>query len=375
LRALEPLVAEGLELKVWCARPSALFDELHARGFDVAGAVRPLRYSLARLREPPGAARRLAAVPGSLRAFRSQLMAFSPDVVHANATLSLPEAVVARRCGFPVLFHYHEAGWPGPKGRVLGSAAGYAADAIAAVSSANAASLRASAPALLILPEPAPPDRPPQSLLRSPGDPLIVATAGAISPRKGSDLFVAMAERLSPAHPKLAFELAGGTEDAPSADWVNQLKKRAAAADVVWRGRVDVEAELPRWDVVVVPSRADPFPLVVLEAMSAARAIVGADRGGISEQLSDGAGVVVPGEDVEALATAVLELAEDPERRAILGAAAYARVRANFTAEQAARRLQEAYELTFGRAAATGRKKRGRHWYRDATRTDARGDR
>src|SRR4051794_34739057 len=95
LRTLAPLVEEGLDLHVWCARPSPLHDYLEAAGYQVAGTPRPWRYSLARLREPPGIARRLGHVPSSLRAFNRHLRALAPDLVHANATLSLPEAVVA----------------------------------------------------------------------------------------------------------------------------------------------------------------------------------------------------------------------------------------------------------------------------------------
>jgi glycosyltransferase involved in cell wall biosynthesis len=79
-------------------------------------------------------------------------------------------------------------------------------------------------------------------------------------------------------------------------------------------------------DVFTLPSREDPFPLVVLEAMALARPVVGFDVGGVREQLDD-TGVVVDAEDVSAMANAVVALLDDEAERRRLGALAAERVR------------------------------------------------
>ena len=351
LRAIEPLVADGLELHIWCSRPSTLYDELAARGFDVAGAPRLLRYSWSTLRHPPGVLRRTVSVPGSLRAFRRHLRSLRPDLVHANATLSLPEAAAARAAGFPVLFHSHEAEWPGAKGALLRRSVWRVAHEVAAVSRANAAPLAHRGREPLLLPEPGPEPRPPVSRLKAPDAPVVVASVGAISRRKGTDVFVDAAERLQRLDEPLQLELAGAVEDAPSASWAREQLDRARRAGISYREHVDVERELQGWDIVVMPSRQDPFPLVVLEAMAAARPVIGSRRDGIEEQLGGGAGVLVPAEDGDALAAAIAQLAADPARRAELGAAGHKRVMGMYTPEHAARRLRDAYARTLARAA------------------------
>ena len=341
LLALAPLVAEGrVDLQIWCARPSDLAAELEAAGHSVAGAPRPFRYSVARLREPPGLARRVAATPSYLGALVRHARALRPDVVHVNAAQSLPEAIALRAAGFPILFHVHEALWPGPKAVVLRNAAWAVAHEVAAVSEANARPLARGGRVPRVLPEPVRLVEAPVSRVHAP---VRVAAVGALSERKGSDVFVAAAELVARGDVPVELHLVGGFEDAPGRAWADALVRRAEAAGVSFRERVDVRAELAGWDIVVMPSRDDPFPLVVLEAMAAARAVVGTRVGGIEEQLADGAGVLVPSDDPAALAEAIVALARDPVRRAQLGAAGYARV-AEYSAERAAERLADAYE-------------------------------
>ena len=44
---------------------------------------------------------------------------------------------------------------------------------------------------------------------------------------------------------------------------------------------------LAHWDAFVLPSRADPFPISMLEAMASGLPVVGTRRDGIAEQLAD----------------------------------------------------------------------------------------
>jgi glycosyltransferase involved in cell wall biosynthesis len=360
LRALEPLAEAGLDLHVWCARPSPLFDELSAAGLSVAGAPRPLRYSLARLREPPGALRRVAATARSLAAFRRHLRALRPDLVHANATLSLPEALVARMSGFPVLVHYHDSyhdlDGGSRKWSLVRGAAWRLGHDVAAISRSTAQPLERGGRSPHILPEPVSVPAAPASRLKPPASPLVVATVGALGPRKGTDLFIDAAERLAGTTPKLEFHLIGGLEDAPSEQWASEQLARARAAGVVYRERVDVEAELPGWDIVVVPSRREPFGLVVVEAMAAGRPVIGARVDGIAETLADGGGVLVAPGDAAALADAIADLARGPERRAELGARGYELV-ARYDSRRAAERLARVYVAVLRTAAMKGRQR------------------
>jgi glycosyltransferase involved in cell wall biosynthesis len=80
-------------------------------------------------------------------------------------------------------------------------------------------------------------------------------------------------------------------------------------------------------DMLVHPSLAEAFPYVILEAMSAARAIVASDVGGIREAVLDGEdGRLVPPGDSWSLSQAIISLLDEPERRARMGAAAQGRM-------------------------------------------------
>ncbi len=93
-----------------------------------------------------------------------------------------------------------------------------------------------------------------------------------------------------------------------------------------------------RADLFALPSFADAVPNVVIEAMAAGLPVVATDVGAVSEVVGE-SGVVLPRGDVDALATALRELAADPARRAALGEAARKRVRREYDASTQAERL------------------------------------
>lgn len=78
--------------------------------------------------------------------------------------------------------------------------------------------------------------------------------------------------------------------------------------------------------VCVFPSIWENFPNVCLESMSAGRAIVGTYSGGMAEQLADGAGVLIPPSDANAITEAVLKLINDPDLCVQLGKTARKKV-------------------------------------------------
>ncbi len=78
--------------------------------------------------------------------------------------------------------------------------------------------------------------------------------------------------------------------------------------------------------VCVFPSIWENFPNVCLESMSAGRAIVGTYSGGMAEQLADGAGVLIPPSDANAITDAVLKLIKDPDLCVQLGKTARKKV-------------------------------------------------
>ena len=88
-----------------------------------------------------------------------------------------------------------------------------------------------------------------------------------------------------------------------------------------------VRDELRAADAFLLSSLSEGISNAVLEAMACGLPVVTTDCGGMPEVVRDGVeGRVVPVRDVQAMATALVELAREPERRRAMGAAARQRV-------------------------------------------------
>ena len=116
----------------------------------------------------------------------------------------------------------------------------------------------------------------------------------------------------------------------------------------VGRVKHDEVASLYRQaDVFLVPSLADAGPLVALEAMASGLPVVVSENTGASEVISHAVdGFVVPIRDARAIADILVDLYENRDRRAAIGASAAARAReANWATYQ--RRCAEIYDRLF----------------------------
>ncbi|MGN6167549.1 MAG: glycosyltransferase [Solirubrobacteraceae bacterium] len=109
--------------------------------------------------------------------------------------------------------------------------------------------------------------------------------------------------------------------------------------------RADVPQLLAAADVFALPSAYEGSPLAVLEAMAAARPVVGSAIGGTDELINDGVtGLLVRPGDHSALVQALARLVSDPELRRTLGRRAQKRAVSEFEAEAMARRVMRVYD-------------------------------
>lgn len=106
--------------------------------------------------------------------------------------------------------------------------------------------------------------------------------------------------------------------------------------------------------IVVLPSRAEALPMVLLEAMAEGKPFVASSVAGIPRLASTGAGLLVPPGDAGALADALVRLLGDPAAREAAGKAAH-----RWWAEHAAPAAVHA-ELIEGYRLALRRRARGR---------------
>lgn len=118
--------------------------------------------------------------------------------------------------------------------------------------------------------------------------------------------------------------------------------------------RRDVADLLPLTDVFVLPSLSEGFGIAIVEAMAAGRPVVATAVGGIPEIVLQGeTGLLVPPGDPGALAGAVRQLLEQPDRAAAMGAKGRQRARERFSIATVVRRHEDLYETLIARHAAS----------------------
>jgi glycosyltransferase involved in cell wall biosynthesis len=159
-------------------------------------------------------------------------------------------------------------------------------------------------------------------------DTIVVAYVGRLAAEKGLDTALTAMHRLADRargpttedgrrdRRRIVFAVAG---DGPYAAHC----RRAAPPAVQFVGRLEGQALSAFYasaDLFMFPSSTDTFGNVLLEAMASAVPIIGADAGPTRELLAAGGGIIVRRNDPDALAQAIVALADDPVGRAEMGA-------------------------------------------------------
>ncbi|HEY2957431.1 MAG TPA: glycosyltransferase family 4 protein [Actinomycetota bacterium] len=151
---------------------------------------------------------------------------------------------------------------------------------------------------------------------------------GRIVAKKGFDLLVDAFARLAPRRPGLGLVLAG---DGPARAGLTAQAARLGIADRVHLpgrlGRAEVAWAMGAADVFVLPSRVEPFGIVVLEALRAGRPVVASARGGAKEIVRHERDALLADPlDVAQLAGAISRLLDDRDLARRLAAAGRERV-------------------------------------------------
>jgi glycosyltransferase involved in cell wall biosynthesis len=158
-------------------------------------------------------------------------------------------------------------------------------------------------------------------------DAVALLAVGAVVERKGYDLLVAALAKVK--HLSWRLVIAGDHGRSPEAF-------RRLEADIAWFGLADritllgaVSAQqlaslYATSDLFVLPSRFEGYGMAFAEAVAHGLPVIGTTAGAIPQTVPAGAGILVQPDDVDALASALRRLIENPHERERLAAGARA---------------------------------------------------
>lgn len=284
------------------------------------------------------------------------IAAVRPDVVWCNTVVSACYVRPARLLGRRVVLHAHE-----PAGYIRQYIGRYHLErywpevvliGCSPIACADlAAATRQSVERVVYLPSV--PDRDRVVALANaekpdlPSHGLLIGACGTTDYRKGVDLWLDM---VGTAAPKLAewepiFLWIGGTAPDGFDRWAaeNKCSNRVRFLDQV----PNPYPWLAALDIFVLPSRTDPFPLVVLEAMLLGKPVVAFSVGGVATQLG-GTGRLIQPLAVDSMAEEVVALANNTDERRRLGAASQKRIQDEFSTDMFASTVNQVLSSLVG---------------------------
>ncbi|WP_081768262.1 glycosyltransferase family 4 protein [Hymenobacter swuensis] len=177
----------------------------------------------------------------------------------------------------------------------------------------------------------------------------LVGGMASLGWRKGPDLFVDVARRIAAQTEDVhCLWVGGNTLSGTYQELRRDVRLLGLEHRVTLAGeQADIASYYAAFDVFLLTSREDPFPLVCLEAaLSETPVLCFANSGGMPEFVRDDAGVVVPYLDTAAMAQQALNLLNDESRRRQLGYTAQQRVLSSHTIDAVGPAILQLIEAT-----------------------------
>lgn len=167
---------------------------------------------------------------------------------------------------------------------------------------------------------------------------------GRLSPEKGVDLFLpAVRDVIDTTGEDVRAYIVG---DGPERERLKQLNRRLNLENrVVFTGFTPLPGDYMRLaDCLVLPSRSEGIPNVVLEAMALEKMVIATKVGGVPEIIShERHGLLVDSESIQGLAAAMIRIIREPELAKRLAENGYRRIREAFSVDSRVNRIRSIY--------------------------------
>ena len=172
---------------------------------------------------------------------------------------------------------------------------------------------------------------------------LVVLVGNMHSDVKGHPWLIAAAPTVVCEFPEVRFVFVGDGESRPA--FAAQVAQLGLEGTFKFLGRrIDIPEILASCDLAVLPSRAEGLPNAVLEYMAAGLPTIASRVGGMAELVQDGVtGLLVPAEDANALAGALLQFLRNPEQARQIANNGQRFAVENFSFERLIREIDELY--------------------------------
>ena len=343
IESVTAMTADGMRVSV--SLPA--HGPLEALLTQVGASVSVLRVPVLRraVLRPAGLLALALAAPLALVQMIRAIRRSGADVVYVN-TVTIPLWLLAARlAGRRALCHVHEAEEAESRlVRVGLNSPILLATTVVTNSKASARALWSALPRLrgrTVVLANGVPESAPSGLQPEPGR---IALVARLSPRKGIDVALDAVGLLRRQGREVHLQVCGTAFE--GYEWFEQqLRERAARDDlagtVTFSGYVNpTRPVLDAANIVLVPSRVEPFGNTAVEAMLAGRPLIASDVQGLAEIVDDGrTGLLVQPGDPSALASAIALLLDDPEMAAQLAQAAQLAAREHFGVERYRREI------------------------------------
>lgn len=167
---------------------------------------------------------------------------------------------------------------------------------------------------------------------------------------KGQEIYLQALAKIAKTYPRIRGAVMG-YDPSEDQEYLMRLKRLAAELGVETKVRFlpfqdDIWEVYAGADMVIHAStKPEPFGLVILEAMFAAKPVIATRAGGVTDLVTDEeTGILVEPGNIQGMADAIARLSSEPELARRLGAAGAERARNVFTMEKNAAKVAEIYE-------------------------------